>query len=321
MKRLWTCVKPEFVENHNQKKLWALMKREFWEHHNLFVRVPGALGVLICVISLCSMIYVMLHSQVIPEHDSVYQFISKRSVEVVPALYAIASPFVLILWLVVFNYSLSCFFDERKDRSILFWQSLPINQTLTVMSKVLTALILSAICSWVCIIATELFLMVVYSILFALYTPIMWWYMWNPILLCKTWIMILLDMIKQGLWLFPIVAWCMLCSVQSSKAPFIRAILVPIVLIVVEVFFDGLNVVSQFIADHFSAAALSWAQSVGHVTAIVNPDWNIYEKQSAYVTAAGLDTFLVGLAVGVVFLLIAGWCRRTNAPENISLSR
>jgi len=303
------------------KKLLVLVKREFWEHQSLFVRVPAALSIIVCLISVCTLVYSLLHFHDDSAHRMASSFVSGHDVNIAPALYVIASPFVLILWLVVFNYSLSCLFDERKDRSILFWQSLPVNQTLTMLSKVVTALVFAGVCAWFCIIITELFLMVVYSILFALLTDISWWQMWNPWVLFKTWFVMLFDILEQGLWLFPLFSWFMLCSVQANRAPFIRAVLVPLVLMIVEAFFGSANVVWHFITYRISMASSLWEKTIAHASDKLVSQAYLSKIIVPHQVAQPIKMLLIGAVVGLLFLCLAGFFRGYNSPENISSSR
>jgi ABC-2 type transport system permease protein len=52
---------------------------------------------------------------------------------------AAAVPLFGVLPVVVFFYCLAALYDDRRDRSILFWKSLPVSDQMTVLSKVLTA--------------------------------------------------------------------------------------------------------------------------------------------------------------------------------------
>jgi ABC-2 type transport system permease protein len=52
---------------------------------------------------------------------------------------AVSAPLFLMLGFVVFWYCLGALYDERRDRSILFWKSLPASDEMTVLSKVITA--------------------------------------------------------------------------------------------------------------------------------------------------------------------------------------
>ena len=56
---------------------------------------------------------------------------------------ATGAPIFIVLPIVAFFYCLGALYDDRRDRSILFWKSLPISDTTTVLSKLLTALVLA----------------------------------------------------------------------------------------------------------------------------------------------------------------------------------
>ena len=56
-------------------------------------------------------------------------------------LQGLAAPLLCILWLVVFFYLLGALYEERRDRSILFWKSMPVSDVMTVASKLVTALL------------------------------------------------------------------------------------------------------------------------------------------------------------------------------------
>ena len=49
----------------------------------------------------------------------------------------------IVLGVVVFFFCLGALFDDRKDRSVLFWKSLPISDQATVLSKVAMALVVA----------------------------------------------------------------------------------------------------------------------------------------------------------------------------------
>ncbi|GAE49902.1 membrane protein [Xanthomonas arboricola pv. pruni str. MAFF 311562] len=49
----------------------------------------------------------------------------------------------MVLAFVVFFYSLGSLYDDRRDRSVLFWKSLPVSDVQTVLSKAAWALLLA----------------------------------------------------------------------------------------------------------------------------------------------------------------------------------
>src|SRR3546814_5682810 len=61
------------------------------------------------------------------------------------AMYSAMGLLIAVLGFVVFFYCLGALYDDRRDRSILFWKSLPISDTSTVLSKVVSATVLAPI--------------------------------------------------------------------------------------------------------------------------------------------------------------------------------
>ena len=58
-----------------------------------------------------------------------------------PVLFAFGITFVLVMSIHSTWYLLDCLYAERRDRSILFWKSMPLSDTETVLSKLATALL------------------------------------------------------------------------------------------------------------------------------------------------------------------------------------
>jgi ABC-2 type transport system permease protein len=52
-------------------------------------------------------------------------------------------PVLMVLGFLVFFYCLGALHDERRDRSLLFWKSLPVSDYTTVMSKLLLAVVVA----------------------------------------------------------------------------------------------------------------------------------------------------------------------------------
>jgi ABC-2 type transport system permease protein len=131
-----------------------LLRRELWENKGSMVRVPVIIAVTMLAFLICMVGYGMFHSGF---GDSVTvngQALSKismwnampleRRAEIANGLagayIAFAAPLFLVLPLVSFFYCLAALYDDRRDRSILFWKSLPISDQSTVLSKAITAL-------------------------------------------------------------------------------------------------------------------------------------------------------------------------------------
>ena len=55
-----------------------------------------------------------------------------------------AWPFIVLAF-VLFFYCLGALYDDRKDRSVLFWKSLPVSDAQTVLSKVASAVLVAPV--------------------------------------------------------------------------------------------------------------------------------------------------------------------------------
>jgi ABC-2 type transport system permease protein len=59
-------------------------------------------------------------------------------------------PQLIVMLIVLGFYLLDSLYSERKDRSILFWKSLPVSDAHTVASKALVALVVVPLGVWRC---------------------------------------------------------------------------------------------------------------------------------------------------------------------------
>lgn len=123
--------------------LLALFQRESWEHPNLVWRIPVGLIILNVVLAIASVSFGL---QYFGTENFKFEFNSQDlSFDQGGPGQAAATFFVLSYFLlsqmVAFGYLLSALYEERKDRSILFWKSLPVSDFQVVLSKALMGLV------------------------------------------------------------------------------------------------------------------------------------------------------------------------------------
>ena len=123
--------------------LLALFQRESWEHPNLVWRIPVGLIILNVVLAIASVSFGL---QYFGTENFKFEFNSQDlSFDQGGPGQAAATFFVLSYFLlsqmVAFGYLLSALYEERKDRSILFWKSLPVSDFEVVLSKALMGLV------------------------------------------------------------------------------------------------------------------------------------------------------------------------------------
>src|SRR6516164_1552748 len=121
---------------------WSI-KREIWEHRSIYV-APLAVAALIVIAS--------------PFHlpvgvNAVNRAIQHDQIEEPYVLAALLLMFTTIL--VAFYYCLEAFQSERRDRSILFWKSLPVSDLITVLSKASVPLLILPFATFVVTVVTH----------------------------------------------------------------------------------------------------------------------------------------------------------------------
>ncbi len=213
--------------------LWTLMRRELWEGPGSFKWTPIVLfGLTLFFMVFGLVLGSRFDNELAFTFDAIRQFAQlpdeQRSTLVTGALFASSALFFQILILVVIFYLSSCLYDERKDRSILFWKSLPVSDTMTVVSKLMTACILVPALYLAAIMLTQLSLLLIGSgyALMADVNPLN--ALWLPAALPKLWAVMIIGMLVQALWLLPIYAWLMFCSAWAPRVPILVAIAIPV---------------------------------------------------------------------------------------------
>jgi len=134
-----------------------------------------------------------------------------------------------VLSFVIFFYLLGALYDDRKDRSILFWKSLPLSDTGTVLSKVISAIFVAPLIAAVVVLAGYISLQVLVSLWLlghgANPIPLLWLHA-DPFAL---WFRMLVSIAVSAIWALPTVGWLLLWSAAVRSKPFLWAIIIPLV--------------------------------------------------------------------------------------------
>ena len=131
-----------------------LLKREFWEHKGGFFWAPVVVSLIVAMITAFTILVGVtqgVKSTIVINGETVTNLAERFSPEQkatavghLASTYMVSAvPLLFVLSFTVFFYCLSALFDERKDRSVLFWKSLPVTDGATVLSKVAMALCLA----------------------------------------------------------------------------------------------------------------------------------------------------------------------------------
>jgi ABC-2 type transport system permease protein len=128
-----------------------LLKREFWEHKGGFFWAPIIVSLIVTVITAGSVLIgvtkgseasIKINGQVVTNLADRFSGEEKAAIveQFASGYMASAVPLLFVLAFTVFFYCLNALYDERKDRSVLFWKSLPVTDGATVLSKIAMAL-------------------------------------------------------------------------------------------------------------------------------------------------------------------------------------
>lgn len=167
-----------------------------------------------------------------------------------PVLMGVNNLFLFIMFLVSVNYLLGCLYSDRKDRSILFWKSMPVSEWREVLCKLAVASLIVPVVFLAASLATQMLTMVLSMLL-------VWRMGGAPVDLVLGNIQFGALFLNQiggsvvwALWTVPAYAWFMLASAAAKRSPFLLAVAIPIGLALVEEFIVGSHLVLTAIGNH-----------------------------------------------------------------------
>ena len=210
----------------------ALIKRELWEHRSIYV-TPAAIAV---IVTLGVLAMLMMASGFAKELDlaifGAQNLAGDAERKAVLTGFFVGTSWVFLvalMFLTVF-YSLDSLYAERKDKSILFWRSMPATDAETVISKLLTAAIVIPAITAVGIWATHLVNLIVTSIWVSAKGGDASTLIWGSVSIVDNWIAALIVVIASGFWMSPFIAWFLFVSTWAKRMPILMAFMPPIVL-------------------------------------------------------------------------------------------
>lgn len=219
---------PLRVAPHPTHKFKLLLQREFWEHRGGFLWAPlvvgGIASTFLLIAALTGGVMWGRHAEDV-HFDSSVSDIGGIGDGLLMGGIGIVS---VVLAFVLFFYLLGSLYDDRRDRSILFWKSMPLSDRQMVLSKVAWAVVLAPLITM----AVGIALGLVFWLIVALGTVVAHSGGTSAIFLqshpFRFVAGLLLDLPVQMLWSLPAVGWLMLCSAWSRRVPFLWATAAPI---------------------------------------------------------------------------------------------
>jgi len=271
---------------------WSVV-RELWENRSIYI-APLAVAALILVGFLIATIGRALSTTNPAQRRAVleepYSF---------AALLIMATTFIVSVF-----YCLDALHGERRDRSILFWKSLPVSDLTTVLAKAAIPLVLLPLLTCAITVVTQ-WIMALVSSAVLLGSGLGVAPLWTRLSLSQTWLMLLYHLVTvHALWYAPIYGWLLLVSAWARRAAFLWAGLPLLAIALVEKI--------AFNTTHF--AAMLGNRMSGGAEAVTMPgsspmDPMTHLTPGHFLTSPGL---WIGLAMTAGFLAGAVRLRRSQ---------
>lgn len=228
----------------------TLAKREFWEHRSLWI-APVSAAAFLLLTALGGILFApgrvrfegVQFGDVPPGVAQGVPGLSDRFM--LMATIGMASVMVIAACVTVAIYLLDCLYAERKDRSILFWKSLPVSDRDTVLVKFGVAMLVVPAGVFVLQLVTNLVLTGLASM--ASRGNPMWLAHWTFVDWLAAQAQFAGFILLALLWYAPVAAWFMLASVYSARAPMMFAALPWLILSISERIVLGSSHVAKFI--------------------------------------------------------------------------
>ncbi|GAA4799101.1 ABC transporter permease [Lysobacter hankyongensis] len=217
-------------------KLKLLIKREYWENRS-FLWAPAITGIIASVFAVIAMIGVTIFVQKAKREGDFGDHFKIDGEDLAGRGLGILSDGILangimlamlVTIFVVFFYALGSLYDERRDRSVLFWKSLPVSDLQVVLSKVAWALVLGPVVGLLVGVAIGIVMWLIVALALVV----------NGIPGVGTLITGARPLHVLGqifgvmpvyiAWSVPTIGWLMLCSAWSRRFPFLWAVLIPL---------------------------------------------------------------------------------------------
>ena len=210
----------------------ALLKREVWEHRSIYV-TPVAVA---SIVTLGTLAMLMFAGGFAKELD-VAIFGATNIAGDAERRVALTGFFVGTSWLFLFAamiltvfYALDSLYAERKDKSILFWRSMPVTDAEAVIAKLVTAIIVIPLFTVAAVIVTHLVNLVVTSVWVSAKGGDAGHLIWGSVPLLDNWVAALIVALASAIWLSPFVGWFLFVSAFTKRSPLLMAFM-PLVLI------------------------------------------------------------------------------------------
>ena len=281
-----------------QTMYWSI-RRELWENRAIYI-APLVAAILFLLGFFINMVSLRLRMH------GVWPLDSAQGRDLLATRYELAAALIMGTALIVgIFYTLDALYGERRDRSILFWKSLPVSDLTIMLSKLTIPIFILPLLSFAISLATQ-FIMLLLSSVILLGSGVNIAALWAEVSFFHVSLVLLYHLLTiHGLWYAPLYGWLLLVSAWARRTPFIWAFLPPFVICVVEKI--------AFNTSHFLALLQDRLMGPADAMAAQSQpkDFMATLIPHHFFSIPGL---WIGLGVAAIFLATAARLRRYQGP-------
>jgi ABC-2 type transport system permease protein len=278
---------------------WSV-RRELWEYRSIYI-APLAAAALFLLGFCINIIHLPARFRSLSALDPAEQR------EAIVAPYNMAAGLIMVIALIVgVFYTLDALQGERRDRSILFWKSLPVSDLTTVLSKASIPLLVIPLLAFSITIALQM-IMLLFSSAVLLGSGMSVTMLWTQLSFVQMSLLLLYHLLTvHALWYAPFYGWLLLVSAWARRAAFLWAALPLLAIAIVEKVAFNTSYFTAMLRHRLDGAAEA---VVAPGTFPIDPMTHV--TPGHFLSNPGL---WIGLAVTAAFLAAAVRLRRDQGP-------
>lgn len=282
--------------------LYWSVRRELWENRYVYI-APLAVAVIFLFAQLVGMVHLPAQMRQLPGVDP------ERFREAILQPYDIAAGFMMGAYiLVTLFYCADALHSERRDRSILFWKSLPVSDLTTVLSKASIPFLILPLLIFAITLALQFSILLLSSTVL-LSSGLNVASLWTHLPVLQMSLLLLYHVVTAHmLWPAPVYCWLLLVSGWARRATFLWAALPVLVIAGVE----GIAFHTQHFLSLVGHRLIGDTQRIGYASRDMFPtDPMIHITPTPFLLSPAL---WIGLLIAAAFLAAAVRLRRYQGP-------
>jgi ABC-2 type transport system permease protein len=280
--------------------VWSV-RRELWENRALLVT-----PVVIAALVLAAFVYALItHAEYLRAIAAFESLLPRKGKAAIFPFGMAAAAILFFSWIAAVFYALDALAGERRDRSILFWKSMPVSDATTVLSKAAVALVVVPIYACLVVLLTQAIMLAILAVALAA-KGVDATAFWARMPFFQMPVGMLYGMAAHALWFAPAFGWLLLVSAWARRAAFLWAFMPFFGAYAFEKVAFGTNAVGAFLRSRLHAA------EAFKVDAMRDPITQLSQLDPArFLASPGL---WLGLVLAALLVVSAIRLRRHRGP-------